>query len=284
MHSTDLANRSTITEIVNAYRDASDAIRECHARLTGAEDALNARLAYAKGTMGSIGLPRVAARHGHHEDIETQLLALRLAIWSHIVDRLGIWRLCSTKRAEQLRRQLDHDMYRRRAHGAPDVEELPEITEESVLAMVRGFATSLDSILDESIREVFDMLRPREGSAAERYKRNGKEVIGAHATLTYTVEGAWIGGGFRVRYGSAAGLMALENCFRALDGKGGAPASHRSELDMAIEANPDGKGATTYFRFRCYKNKSLHLTFLRPDLVSKLNAHAGGKNFRAHSA
>ncbi len=282
--STDLAHRSTITEIVNAYRDASAAIRECHARLTGAEDALNARLAFTKGSMGSIGLPRVMAVHVHHESIETQLLALRLSIWSHIVDRLGIWRLCSTKRAEQLRRQLDHDMYRRRAYGAPDVEELPEITEESVLAMVRGFATSLDSLLDESIREVFDMLRPREGSAAERYKRNGKEIIGAHATLTYTVEGAWSGGGFRVRYGSAAGLMALENCFRALDGKGGAPAAHRSELEMAIEANTDGRGATTYFRFRCYKNKSLHLTFLRPDLVAKLNAHAGGKNFRAHAA
>lgn len=280
MH-TDLAQRATISEIVRAYHDARDAIRDCHTRLADAEQALNARLSIAEGTGSRINLPCVTAAHGRHESLDSQLTALRLSVWTHVVDRLGVWRLCSIKRAEQLRAQLDPDSYRRRNSYDEPVDDLPEITEENVLGMVRGFASSIDTMMAESVREVFDMLRPREGSASGRYKRNGKEVVGAHATITWTVEPAWTGGGFRVRYGSASGLMALENCFRMLDRKSGALKTHRSELDLAIEANPDGVGVTEYFSFRCYKNKSLHLKFLRPDLVAKLNAYAGGKNLRS---
>lgn len=106
-------------------------------------------------------------------------------MWSHVIDRLGIWRLCSTKRAEQLRAQLSLD-YRR--HRDEVTEELPEVTEENVLGLMNGNS------------------RPQ--------------------------------------------LMALENCFRTLDGKSGAPQAHRSALDIAIEASPDGTGVTDYFQFR----------------------------------
>jgi hypothetical protein len=277
---TDLVHRSTVTEIVRAYVDACAVIRECHARLAAAEADINARLATVPGSRTGIRLP-VVLPYGGHGDLDAQLMSLRLAVWSHLIDRLGIWRLCSTKRAEQLRAQLDPSAYRRRHYGDNAPEELPEITEDNVLGMVRGFASSLDTLLDESIREVFDLLRPREVGSAARYKRPRRDVVGSFAVLTYAVERGY-SGGFHVSYGgkAAADLMALENCFRALDGKGGAPASHRSELDLAIEASADGRGVTTYFRFRCFKNRALHLTLLRPDLVAELNRRAGGKNFK----
>jgi hypothetical protein len=184
---TDLVPRSTVTEIVRAYADACAVIRECHARLTAAEADINARLATVPGSRTGIRLPDVVSCGGHG-DLDAQLMALRLAVWSHLIDRLGIWRLCSTKRAEQLRAQLDHSAYRRRHYGDDAPEELPEITEDNVLGMVRGFASSLDTLLDESIREVFDLLRPREVGSAARYKRPGRDVVGSFAVLTYAVE------------------------------------------------------------------------------------------------
>lgn len=169
---TDLVPRSTVTEIVRAYTDACAIIRECHARLAAAEADINARLATVPGSRTGIRLP-VVLPYGGHGDLDAQLMSLRLAVWSHLIDRLGIWRLCSTKRAEQLRAQLDPSAYRRRHYGDDAPEELPEITEDNVLGMVRGFASSLDTLLDESIREVFDLLRPRELGSAARYKRPG---------------------------------------------------------------------------------------------------------------
>ncbi|WP_145026338.1 DUF4942 domain-containing protein, partial [Geobacter argillaceus] len=37
----------------------------------------------------------------------------------------------------------------------------------------------------------------------------------------------------------------------------------------------DGTGKTDYFKFRCCLNGNLHLVFLKPGLVAKLNAIAG---------
>ena len=39
-------------------------------------------------------------------------------------------------------------------------------------------------------------------------------------------------------------------------------------------------GTTPLFEFRCYKNNSLHIRFLRMDLVKRLNEIAGGLNLR----
>ena len=59
--------------------------------------------------------------------------------------------------------------------------------------------------------------------------------------------------------------------------------THRGPLIDAIEAAKDGTGETEYFRFRCFRNRNLHLEFKRLDLVAKLNAVAGGMRLRRES-
>jgi hypothetical protein len=71
--------------------------------------------------------------------------------------------------------------------------------------------------------------------------------------------------------------------FTALDGKGMiAKGSWQSKLADAINTTPVsvGRGETDYFRFKCYRNRNLHLEFKRPDLVERLNQMAGGMRLR----
>jgi hypothetical protein len=51
----------------------------------------------------------------------------------------------------------------------------------------------------------------------------------------------------------------------------------RSPLVAAIEAAEDGHGETAYFKFKCHKNRNLHLEFKRLDLVKQLNGLATGE-------
>jgi hypothetical protein len=59
--------------------------------------------------------------------------------------------------------------------------------------------------------------------------------------------------------------------------------TYNGELMDAVSAtrkDGDGRGETTYFRFRCFKRGTLHIAFKRMDLVDELNRIAGGKNLR----
>ena len=79
---------------------------------------------------------------------------------------------------------------------------------------------------------------------------------------------------FRVNYSKDQHILALDSVFSLLDGKGPIR-DYKSPLREAIDAC-DGKGETTYFRFKCYRNGNLHLEFKRLDLVKQLNGLAVG--------
>jgi hypothetical protein len=84
---------------------------------------------------------------------------------------------------------------------------------------------------------------------------------------------------FRVNYHREKYLTALDNVFSLIDGKGPVKSYHGPLYD-AITDSPDGTGSTEYFKFRCCLNGNLHLEFLKPALVAKLNAVAGGNRLR----
>ena len=130
--------------------------------------------------------------------------------------------------------------------------------------------------IEEAVREVFEFLRPRNS----RYKTNTEFEIGKRVIL-FALENKW-GGGFRVDHYREQNIRAIDNVFHALDGNGTIK-SHRGPLIDAIEASKDGTGETEYFRFRCFRNRNLHLEFKRLDLVAKLNAVAGGMRLRGES-
>lgn len=90
-------------------------------------------------------------------------------------------------------------------------------------------------------------------------------------------------GHWRVEHRQDQHLTALENVFSALDGKGQVSKQYYSQIFGLIDALPRGAecvGQTEYFAFRGYLNGTLHLTFLRRDLLARFNQIAGGRRLR----
>lgn len=186
--------------------------------------------------------------------------------WKRVVDLSGVRRVLSVEAAKRLDHQLDHD-------------KLPDVTVENVKAMLSGLRTRAPDLLADSVREVHDWLRP----TGDRFKRNSQFDIGRRVILRGVVTRAH--GGYRAAWQRDldSHFRALDNVFALLDGKPTISTYHGPLMDAMSKAI-DGTGETPYFRFRCHLNGNLHLEFLRPDLVAKLNAIAGGNRLYAGGA
>jgi len=141
--------------------------------------------------------------------------------------------------------------------------------------MFEDSAANLQVFLEEAVTEVFEYLRPHNS----HHKTNTEYEIKNKVILTWMVERGYGKTPFRVNYHRDKHLIALENVFLMLDGKG-VVKSYHGELYDGICSTEDGTGKTPYFKFRCFQNGNLHLEFLRPDLVAKLNAIAGGNRLK----
>src|SRR5262249_49321252 len=133
--------------------------------------------------------------------------------------------------------------------------ELPPITEQTITGMLLGLAGQAQDFATEAAREVFDILRPR-GPFGGAYKTNDAFRIGRRVILSWYVERCWNGKQFRMNYHKEREAIAIDGVFHLLDGKG-IMRENRGPLIKAIEASPDGKGETDYFRFKCFKNRNL---------------------------
>lgn len=267
----DLARKQTVTALVAAYQHAAAEIRRGFKIVRDAEQALTA----AFGESGRAYSFQVRDRYRRtsidFDRPDDSVAALKREAWGVIVDRLEVRRMMSVKRAAELDQQLDK-------------AELPEITVENVLAFAHGIEDNLGNMLGEAVKEVFDWLRPRHS----KYKTNTEFEIGPRVILAHVVGDvySWTTH-FRVDHRYHKELVALENVFSALDGRGSiAKGSWQSELGDAINTTPVsvGRGETRYFKFRCFKNRNLHLEFRRPDLVDRLNKIAGGLRLREKRA
>lgn len=219
-----------------------------------------------------------ASRYGGHHTIDTDaaevaILDVRRAMWHHIIARLEIRRLMSVEAWEKLQKSLKGD-------------DVPEITHEAVFSYARQVRRGLPNMFRESVQEVFSWLRPR-SCEGKRYKRNSELEVPERVALPGAVE-SHFNGRFHVSYGygwsgssMSQRLIALENVFGALDGRGELK-SHQSELQTEIEkcAIGQGVGETWLVEFRCFKNRSLHLRFKRLDLLKRFNEIAGGQRMR----
>jgi hypothetical protein len=260
-----LATRATVLEIVRAYEQSCADIRTAFVMLDGAEKRINDAV-----TLGRSWGVHLKSRNGRvidFGDVESTIAHVRREVWSSVVERLEIRRMLSIARAKELDEQLERG-------------ELPEITEENVYAFANGYMRQLDTMIAEAVREVFEILRPPHS----QYKTNTELEIGERVILAHYIDPGWSWGPDRPRfhldYHREKNITALENVFRSLDGKGAALPTNQSELQMSINASPTGQGVTTYFAWKGYKNGTLHIRFLRPDLVTKLNQIAGGMRLR----
>jgi hypothetical protein len=143
---------------------------------------------------------------------------------------------------------------------------------------------NINQFAEESIREVYEWLRPRADShRMVKYKTNQKNArfeIGKKVILTGMIDTLYVGGKYRVSHYMEKHLIALDRVFHALDGKQILNKSYRSPLVDAINTAEGITAETDYFSCRMYQNRNLHLEFKRGDLLRIFNAVAGGANLR----
>lgn len=273
-----IVTHASVDALVSAYESAKADIIAGFALLEQATKTVDAAC-HLDGRAGERTSLR-ASRYGHsHHTIDTgaaevAILEIRRSMWAHIIARLEIRRLMSVEAWEKLQRDLK-------------VDDVPEITHDTVMAYARQVRRDLPEMFRASVQEVFSWLRPR-SCEGKRYKRNSEFEVPERVALPGAVE-AHFNGRYHVSYGygwsgsdMSQRLIALENVFGALDGRGELK-SHQSELQMEIEKCPigHGHGETWLAEFRCFKNRSLHLRFKRPDLLKRFNEIAGGARMRA---
>lgn len=271
-----LVARKTIRDLIRCLNEAKTNVRIAIGMLKASQDDLNACFKLGGTTGVTIHLNRF--RYGGIDaetiDIDFVLKRMERDAWGFVVDKFDIWRILSETRAKELRKQIDDGL-------------LPELTEETAFQLMYSYTNkkSVEALIDEFAAEVFDWLRPRReedgrGYNGAQFKTNREDVIGKRIVREFMIDQYDASHGkFRVRYDEAQQrLQVLENLFRALDGKGATGKGYRSDLENAINASSDGTGQTEYFKFRACKKGTLHIEFLRTDLLAELNRRAGGKN------
>jgi hypothetical protein len=263
----------TATQMAREYAEATAELRRLFLAIREQADRLERVFAFSDGETLPLYKPFEVSIHYHcdnyHIDDEAAggrslagLFALmKRKAWQVLVEKLGIKNLMSVAKRKEFDQQL--------AEGT-----LPDVTAETILGILFGLTAQAQDFAWEAAREVFDLLRPR-GCLGRRYKTNDAFRVGRRVVLPYYVSNSY-GGGFCVNHYHEQEITAIDGVFHLLDGKGimrepGGP------LYQAIRDNKDGRGETSYFRFRCFKNCNLHLEFRRLDLVRELNLLAVGE-------
>lgn len=269
-HGTDITKEVSLSQSLEEYQELRERVEALFEQLLAIEERLGV-LFEGQGNTGAIRTISLHSSRGHaidYADAEEVLTDAERQIWGCIVARSGIYRMLSNKRAREISQMLD-------------CEKLPPLSYASVSQWIQDAQGTAADLLREKVIEVFDWLRPH-----TNYKTNDKFVIGKRVVLEYMVEKAdlrWTWAP-RVNHHRTPMLVSLETLFKSLDGKGQTTSGWKSDLQLAIEAAPqdDPKGETEFFSFRVFRNGHLHLAFKRPDLVTKLNAIAGGKNLKGN--
>jgi hypothetical protein len=200
---------------------------------------------------------------GHSESADSIIGEMKREAWRVLVNRIGLRQIMSVKRKKEFDEQLEKG-------------ELPDITPETIMDCIMGLCQQAQDFAKEASKEVFDFLRPQNGWGGQ-YKTNNHFRVGRRVILTYAVEqGYRASGSFRPSHHKEQHLIALDGVFYLLDGKG-VMREYRGPLCQAIMDCEGGKGETTYFRFKCFKNRNLHIEFKRLDLVQELNMQAVGE-------
>lgn len=266
----EIATRLLPAELVAVYQQAERDIRQGFALVSGAMERLNA--AFTLGKHSGVSIHGHRNREVNFETPDENLKEIRRSLWHTMVERLEIRRMMSVKAWEELQKEIDKG-------------DVPDLTEESIAAMVKQFSDRAPAMLEQAVAEVFDFLRP----PGSKYKRNSEFEVPRRVALWWVIDTwytkAFASEGLRPRHQVEQQLTALENVFSALDGRGSVSKGNVSNLSEAIRKTKRGElGRTEYFEFRGFNNGALHLTFVREDLLRKLNAIAGGMRLRTKGA
>lgn len=257
---TGLSKKKSTAEIVEAWERANAIMDAAYAELDRAK-------AILEDAFGHEAYMNVLPQY--NDSLERMREQNKKRAWRQIINLLEIRKVMSIKRLEELDQNLENG-------------QMPEITADNILAISAGLVESAPEYAFEAIAEVFEFLRP---GASERnhYKTNAKNArfeLGKKVIIAGALE-VWSRSIYHVSHWKMDKIRAVDRVFHLIDGAGELKGYNGPLVDAIQTVNSStgiGDGETNYFHFRCYQNGNLHLEFKRLDLVSKLNAAAGGSN------
>ena len=247
----DVALRQSLTALVELYQAEIPKVQAAYAQLQSSQDAFRLHFSTYSSTLKHRGAPK--------DDLVDVLASLTQDAWRVIIEHMELRKIASLKRSEEVETAI--------AAG-----KMPPLTVENVYALLQAYSQNLGEIQKEACLEVYTLLTP--GARHRDYKTNSRYGIGPTAILQYAVEEYYTRNHqMHVDYRHEADLIQIERVFCNLDGQA-VVEGYKCQLIDAINTSPDGRGETTYFRFRACQNRNLHLWFKRLDLVATLNAIA----------
>ena len=264
MNTPGLIPHATITTILDNVTQARADIAAAFALLDGAKTRLATVLGDGSGNayghlwthaIHDADLPRTAC------EVDTQVAT---NTWRYLLRQLGLDAYMTETRQKELQTQLERG-------------ELPPLTVDNVLSTLQGLTSQVGTLLEESVREVFEWLRPYHHYGVGALKTNEKYRVGPKVILGYTVEAGYPTG-LRLKYQRQRNLHALGNVLSLLDGQGVQRYPHDlvTQVQDALKDRHYGEVFTVpYLSGRGYKNGHLHVTFTRLDLIDRLNQIGG---------
>lgn len=261
---TELIPHQTVTAIVENVQQAKLEVKEAFELLSAAKQRLNATLGDGKhGYYHSI-IPN----KNHYGDsvFEGKALADSMDLitqnaWRYILAQTGLNHFMTERRRRELHEQIEKN-------------ELPPLTVENIIGTLHGLSGRVNGLLEESIKEVFDWLRPHSDWGVGALKTNKKFQVGRKA-IVYGVERRY-GGGFSIRYSYEANFRALGNVFSLLDGKGVLkyPGDFYTRFNEAMrEASAGDKFHRRLFRVQmlCKRQRARHIQTAGPSRQAEQN-------------
>lgn len=192
--------------------------------------------------------------------INDSVNTMKKTVWREIANKMQVHSFMTEKRKNEFYVSLNSG-------------DLPDITVENMQDFYNSFAGNIKSLMQETITEVFEMLRPHNS----KHKTNTEYEIGKRVILSQYGGMAYIDSHMDTE------LTCIDNVFHLLDGKGVAkhPDTLRCKLNERIHDTINNELSTVYFRVKWYKKSgTIHLEFLRLDLLAKLNAAGGGNRLK----
>ncbi len=260
--------RTTAHEISEAYQTACSEIKQAIALLQNAKARVDAACDSREGNCIRHSTERIIFDVAAGMDSVQN--RLRRHVWRVILDKVQARNFLSIADAHT----LDEELYPTKMDDAQR-GTLPEVSEETIYSLLAGFMQSVPEYTEKAIAEVFEMLRP----PRSEYKTNPKYEIGKRVILSWMCEFRF---DFCVEYSREQRLRALDNVFHLLDGKWPIKTYGGPLLDAlkTPEAKQTGIAQTEYFTVQMHRNRNMHITFRRADLVKELNRRGGGATLR----
>ncbi len=273
---TIVARRDATVVSIHALRDAYGLMHERAGAIFGDTVSTHPNTGTRFSRCADLGAEWSSHRHGRGlDDIDDAVKRLDASCWDRLLALSGLMQLMDAKQREEWRTQLDE-------------RKMPVFTRANINATFTQLAASRGEIFERGVINVFEKL-------SWDYKTNSPRKFGKRAIFTYACEThfwqrpqaenrqherhGWMFYGPTHTFGDK--LDDLLRVFFILDGKP-EPASDQGSYALlgrgkwmdnraADEDAPRDAELHGYVKFRGFKNKNAHLTFLRADLVDELN-------------